>query len=129
MMTPMTTDEAKKWILTEFSQVASLCDMSTEAPWKWCWPLGGRPELVAPKYHIVMDFVRMGMAGAAPRFSTRWLKSDLDIMSRMDALMEAPARGTPDCRQVANIDAQFIADSRLNLENACRVIDALIREN
>lgn len=91
--------------------------MAEHTPTPWAWSsIGGGISLIsnAPMKPIVMDFVRMGMNGAAPRFNV-----DM-IMVRADELAVRPESHNPwKITGIDHPDAAFIV-------TACNAHDALV---
>lgn len=86
----------------------------TLPPWRWEFNPGSkRIQLVGgkPRYDlIVMDFVRYGMAGAAPRFNVE-LRTSLNVMKRVEefaAIEPGRAHHADWHRLIRHPDAQLI---------------------
>ena len=113
---------------TRLSEIRSRRDAATPAPWVWRWPLGPSwaPELVCPRHGllIVMDAVRLGMSGAVPRFAVREPKRG-GLLHKLTDLMDKPHRDLLDCRPANNPDADFMSNSRSDMDWLIAEVDRL----
>ncbi len=119
----------------DLEKTKKLCAEATAGPWRWevrrnqhavslC---GGTPRFD----WSVMEFVRWGMGGAAPRF-IRAFPDGLKILERAD-FFAVPIEGREHhahwLQALSHPDANFIAEARTALPEAVARIEELEREN
>lgn len=107
------------------AELRTLAAAATPGPWAWFGNLTTHEVYLATVKRgrvYVMDFVRWGMTGAAPRFQCE------HIMERVDkfAVREVPYRGH--FNEIDHPDARYIAAACNELPAALDEIERLTRE-
>lgn len=101
-------------------------DAASPAPWAWRGNVDGKHFRLAAKVRrgeaTVMDFVRYGMQGAAPRFNVSNLMDRADTLAVFAVCPEAKDRSDPrvyrgDILGFRHPDAEFIAHARQDIED------------
>lgn len=106
-------------------ELLKACDAATAGPWKWTVNKSTKHVRLDSRtkgWMTVMDFVRWGMGGAAPRFCVAGLMERCDDLS---AAIPGEEHHASWDQRINHPDAEFIALARTALPAALRTLAAI----